>query len=90
MNKGFWVTKEGMIIAIRDMAIGHLLSTIHMIERNRMNNLIHIGLGGSVDEKAVEYYAKWPDEYFELVEEAQRRLLIARYNQVEGLVKRKK
>jgi hypothetical protein len=75
-----WKTKEGFEIAPKDMATQHLLSTIHMIERNRMTNLIGIGLMDSADMDAdiIDYYSTWPEAYEALLDEAERRHLIGR------------
>jgi hypothetical protein len=81
-----WTTKEGVELEIEKMATPHLLSTIHMLERNRMNNLLSL-VGTEWTEETVEYYAQWSPEYFALVEEAQKRLLINRPSQKEGIVK---
>lgn len=73
-----WITKEGIEIEPRDMATPHLLSTIHMIERNRMQNLIHVGITQDLPDSVINYYAEWPNAYEELCDEAERRKLIQR------------
>lgn len=82
-----WVTREGVKLEISKMATPHLLATIHMIERNRMNNLMSIMACENWTEETVNYYASWPDEYRALCDEAERRLLINRGTQKEGLIK---
>lgn len=78
-----WITKEGESIPISGMATHHLLNTIHMIERNRMQSLISIEQHGIFDGpidafEVLEYYAKWPNAYEDLLDEAERRHLIKR------------
>jgi len=74
-----WRTKEGFEIAPKDMATPHLLSAIHMCERNRMNNLMSMAMTPGMDNEAViNYYAKWPEAYEALLDEAERRHLIGR------------
>jgi hypothetical protein len=91
MSKLIWNTREGHPIEIKKMATPHLLATIHMIERNRLNNLLSIlGMDNNWNQEVVDYYAKFPEQYEVLCEEAERRLLIRRGTQKEGLVKTRK
>lgn len=81
-----WHTKEGQFIEISKMASSHLLSAIHMIERNRFQNLASVQATNG-DDQMVEYYSKWPPAYAEMLEEAERRYLIGRVNhKTKGLV----
>jgi len=76
-----WTTREGQQIEIRHMASSHLLSTIHFIERNRLNNaseVFHDQNLGDERLNAVNYYLTWPVQYESLIKEAQRRNLIYR------------
>ena len=89
-NLKTWLTKEGIELPIDQMSTNHLLSTIHMIERNRMTNLVHLGLADNCDQTILNYYSRWPDSYEELLNEAERRHLIGRRirSKSEKLVKR--
>jgi hypothetical protein len=77
-----WRTREGVELSPREMATPHLLSTIHMVERSRMQNLMHLGLLSMGEEKVrdsvVAYYGQWPDAYAALLDEAERRGLLGR------------
>ncbi len=85
-----WTTKEGIDLNINEMATSHLLATIHMIERNRMNNLLSLGMMDNLTQDTVDYYAQFPSSYKDLCDEAELRFLIHRGNQKEGLIKRNK
>ena len=79
MSDPLWRTREGFELAPRDMSTSHLLAAIHMIERSRMQNLIHLGLHDDMSNDAlVDYYSKWPEAYDALCSEAERRYLIRR------------
>lgn len=85
-----WITREGKEMEIKDMASSHLLSAIHMIERNRFTQGMEIYLQGNQDKldwsDAMAYYLQWPIQYDVMIAEAQRRGLLNRG--VEGLVKK--
>jgi hypothetical protein len=87
MNHKLWTTKEGVHLEISKMATPHLLATIHMIERNRMNNLLTIMTAENWTEEIINYYGKFPEAYKDLCEEAERRLLIHRGIQKEGIIR---
>ena len=78
LAKATWTTKEGVVLRIEEMATPHLLATIHLIERTRMNNIMAIAFVDSVTAKGREYYTRWPDEYSALIAEAVRREVIKR------------
>ena len=78
------------MLEISKMATPHLLATIHMIERNRMNNLLSIAGTENLTQEIVDYYGQFPDEYTALCDEAERRFLIHRGTQKEGLIRRRK
>lgn len=81
-----WITKEGFEIEPQEMSTPHLLSTIHLIERNRMNNLVHLGMGVTkLSDSVLEFYAKWPEAYDSLLDEAERRRLIRRGDKTKKL-----
>jgi hypothetical protein len=82
-----WVTKEGFEIEPREMATPHLLNTIHLIERSRMSNLVSLGMNdlAEVSEGVVEFYARWPEAYDALLDEAERRQLIRRGDKTKKL-----
>jgi hypothetical protein len=87
-NPRVWTTKEGITLEISKMATPLLLATIHMIERNRMNNLMSIMATENWTQEIVDFYCKFTEGYQELCDEAERRFLIRRGTQKEGLVKR--
>jgi hypothetical protein len=80
-----WTTREGEKLDIHSMATPHLLATIHMIERKRMENLMAIAMTSTVD--TIEYYSKFPEQYEALCDEAEGRHLIRRGTQKPGLVR---
>lgn len=87
-----WTTKDGEKLAISQMATPHLLATIHMIERNRMQNLMSIMGREDLIDETLGYYYQFPKEYEALCDEAERRLLILRgtaKSSDKGLVKLK-
>lgn len=84
-----WRTREGVEIDIKSMATPHLLSAIYMIERNRLNNLLSVAMSDSFTQEILDYYGQFPDAYIALCDEAERRMLIHRGSQKDGLVKRK-
>ena len=69
------------------MATPHLLNTIHLIERSRMNNLVSLGMNdlAEVSEGVVSFYAAWPEAYDALLDEAERRQLIRRGDKTKKL-----
>lgn len=74
---GVWITKEGEEIPIHTMTTTHLLNSIHMVERNRMNQLIETHGMGELQAN-LEYYSQWPESYHDLIKEAKKRKLIGR------------
>jgi len=72
-----WITKDGKSVFIKQMTTEHLLNTIHLIERKRMNDLIET-YGIADINNNLKYYSQWPDRYLELIKEAKRRNLIGR------------
>jgi len=78
MNDKTWTTKEGAILKITEMATPHLLSALHMIERNRMNNILSLVPRIEIDVETFDYYSQWPDGYFDLLDECVRRGLVGR------------
>ena len=91
-SKKYWITKTGEAILISAMPTSHLLNTIHLIERARMQQLISLEQHGLSDGYAsndelraapelvdmLEYYTRWPEEYSDLLKEAEKRKLIRR------------
>lgn len=82
-----WVTKEGTHIPISVMPTSHLLNTIHMIERSRMQQLIsievqvangYIKLSPKEAQEVLNRYCAFPKAYSELLAEAEKRQLIRR------------
>jgi len=72
---GNWLTQDGRIVPIQHMASSHLLNTIHMIERNRFQQMVESAMNGSSPE-IISVYAEWNFAYEEMVLEARKRNLI--------------
>jgi|PlaIllAssembly_1097288.scaffolds.fasta_scaffold2694009_2 hypothetical protein len=78
-----WVSKDMKPIPIKFMATSHLLNTIHMIERSRMQQLMSIethggGISPEEAKRVLDYYCAWPKGYSDLLAEAEKRQLIRR------------
>lgn len=81
MSEPTWRTRDGAQLPIKLMTTSHLLAAIHFIERKRAETLTDLGqvdLEVGVTADVIEYYARWPDAYFHLLEEAERRQVIGR------------
>jgi|SRR4051812_48772490 hypothetical protein len=81
ISKDVWITREGHQMEIKHMASSHLLSAIHFIERNRLNNASEVYHEQQLGEdrlNAVAYYLEWPLQYETLIAEAVRRKLLYR------------
>lgn len=78
-----WITKDNKPIPVQYMATSHLLNSIHMIERSRMQQLISIeanggGISPEEAKRVLDYYCAWPRGYSDLLAEAEKRQLIRR------------
>lgn len=51
-----WTTREGVALEIDKMATPHLLATIHMIERKRMENLMSVAMAQNWTVEILDYY----------------------------------
>ena len=83
LTKETWTTKDGIELNVREMSTPHLLATIHLIEKTRMNNILAIAFVESVTNAGKEYYSRWPESYPALIAEAERRKLIQRFDNAE-------
>ena len=92
-SKKYWMTKDGTRIQINMMPTSHLLNTIHLIERMRMQQIESIKeqyqqnhgtieFDNPIDRNEwiefLEYYTQWPEGYPDLLSEAIKRRLIKR------------
>ncbi len=74
-----WVDRNGVGIPVSGMSSNHLLSAIHMVERNRFNAIVEIKQNEiNIDERNFEYYTDFSEIYQALVKEAKKRKLIGR------------
>lgn len=88
-----WRTAGGEVIQITAMTDGHLLSAIHMFERNRERDLAEIQRkythrefhDPNVYPQMVEHYSEYPAIYHAMVAEGCKRGIVARnYELVEA------
>lgn len=87
----WWRTREGDRIRITDMVDTHLLSSIHMIERNRQRDLEQVEsryakfnfTDKEVYPRMLEHYGEYPLVYHAMVNEACKRGIIARNFELE-------
>jgi hypothetical protein len=87
MKVKVWMTREGIELPISQMASSHLLSAIHMIERNRFTQAVDSAMREpTLDAETLptmQYYLMWPETYPDLCAEAERRHLIQRNTKEE-------
>ena len=77
--ESIWIDRNGKGIPISGMSSNHLLSAIHMVERNRFNDIVEMQQNKiNVDERNFEYYTNFSEIYQALIKEAKKRKLIGR------------